>query len=213
MKRIFFEIIAVAILLIIVAISCKKETEEIEKGVVIDGVRWATRNVDKPGTFAKNPEDPGMFYQWNSKIGWSATDPMINSDGDTTWNNPTPAGDTWEKVNDPCPTGWRVPTHGELESLVTAGSHWTTKNGVNGRVFGGDGYTVFLPAAGTRSINENIDIIGNGCLWNVGNYGSYWSCTPDSDYSARFMFFGGEGVYTANSLYRNAGFSVRCVAE
>ena len=38
-------------------------------GVVINGVRWATRNVDKPGTFAANPEDAGMLYQWNRKVG------------------------------------------------------------------------------------------------------------------------------------------------
>ena len=32
-----------------------------DAGVVIDGIRWATRNVDAPGTFAENPEDAGMF--------------------------------------------------------------------------------------------------------------------------------------------------------
>ena len=30
-------------------------------GVEINGLMWATRNVDKPGTFAENPEDFGMF--------------------------------------------------------------------------------------------------------------------------------------------------------
>ena len=37
-----------------------------EGGVLINGVCWATRNVDAPGTFAENPEDPGMMYQWNA---------------------------------------------------------------------------------------------------------------------------------------------------
>jgi len=56
------QIIAVAILLIMVTVSCKKEvTKDVtvtpeEKGVVINGVKWATRNVDKPGTFAANNE-------------------------------------------------------------------------------------------------------------------------------------------------------------
>ena len=44
--------------------------------VIINGVKWATCNVDAPGTFAAAPESAGMFYQWNRKIGWSATDPM-----------------------------------------------------------------------------------------------------------------------------------------
>ena len=35
-----------------------------EKGVVINGVRWATRNVGAPGTFVENPEDFGEYYTW-----------------------------------------------------------------------------------------------------------------------------------------------------
>lgn len=41
-------------------------------GVVINGVRWATCNVAAPGQFATNPEDAGMFYQWDDTIGWSS---------------------------------------------------------------------------------------------------------------------------------------------
>ena len=32
-----------------------------DEGIVINGVRWATRNVDAFGTFAERPESPGMF--------------------------------------------------------------------------------------------------------------------------------------------------------
>ena len=38
------------------------------EGVVIDGIRWATRNVDTPGTFANAPSEAGMFYQFNGAI-------------------------------------------------------------------------------------------------------------------------------------------------
>ena len=35
-----------------------------EKGVVINGVKWATRNVGAPGTFVSSPENYGEFYTW-----------------------------------------------------------------------------------------------------------------------------------------------------
>ena len=34
------------------------------KGLVINGVRWATRNVDTPGTFVQNPENTGGLFNW-----------------------------------------------------------------------------------------------------------------------------------------------------
>ena len=40
------------------------ETATFDEGVVINGVRWATRNVDAPGTFAQSPEDAGGFFTW-----------------------------------------------------------------------------------------------------------------------------------------------------
>ncbi|MCL2435648.1 MAG: BACON domain-containing protein, partial [Lentimicrobiaceae bacterium] len=117
---------------------------EIPEWVLIDGIKWATRNVDMPGTFAAKPEDPGMFYQWNRKVGWSATDPMINSNGDTTWDSSVPLGWTWEEVNDPCPPGWRLPMLIELESIANTGGQWTTLNDVNGFVFSSDSKLLFL---------------------------------------------------------------------
>ena len=102
---------------------------------MIDGIRWATRNVDAPGTFAASPETAGMFYQWNRRIGWCSTDPLVSSDG-SIWDGDTttPVGTAWYAENDPCPPGWRVPTREELESLVNAGNAWTTQNSVPGRV-------------------------------------------------------------------------------
>jgi len=46
-------------------------------GVLINEVVWATCNVNTPGTFAPHPSELGMFYQWNRRIGWSSTDPMV----------------------------------------------------------------------------------------------------------------------------------------
>jgi len=109
-----------------------------EEGVVINGVKWATRNVDKPGTFAANPENAGMLFQWNRRVGWSATDPMINSNDGSTWDYSESTGTTWEKSNDPSPIGWRVPSSDEIRKLTDkdkVNSEWTTVNRILPPVF------------------------------------------------------------------------------
>ena len=192
----------------------KVEAETCANGVMINGVCWATRNVDKPGTFAENPEDAGMFYQWNRKIGWSATDPMINSNNGTVWDNTIPTGTTWEKVNDPSPAGWRVPTLEELQKLLDTNKvafAWVTQNGVpcikfTDRVTGN---TLFLPIAGFRDYND-------GMLSTV-LYSNYWSSTQYESskvytlvvtgWSIGIGVAGGEGSSTSD------GFFVRSVAE
>jgi uncharacterized protein (TIGR02145 family) len=178
-----------------------------ETGVVINGVTWATRNVGAPGTFAATPESAGMFYQWNRKIGWSSTDPMVNSNGGTTWDDSTPSGTEWEPANDPCPSGWRVPTTEEQQSLLNSGSSWTTQSGVTGGVFGTAPNTIFLPAAGYRSSYD-------GSLDNdAGTIGYYWSSTQyDSGY-AWYLYFVDGGYTVYNDGYRRRGFSVRCVQD
>ena len=108
--------------------------------------------MDSPGTFAAAPQNAGMLYQWNRRIGWSATNPMVNSNGGTAWDNSMPTGIIWERANDPCPTGWRVPTNVELISLVSAGSVGMIYNGVQGRVFGSAPNQIFLPIEGVRNI-------------------------------------------------------------
>ncbi|MDR1698223.1 MAG: hypothetical protein LBR75_00145, partial [Prevotellaceae bacterium] len=45
-----------------------------DKGAIINGVKWATRNVDMPGTFAETPESAGKLYQWNRNVAWNTTD-------------------------------------------------------------------------------------------------------------------------------------------
>ena len=181
------------------------------KWVEINGIKWAKFNVNMPGTFAANPEDAGMFYQWNRKVGWSSTDPMINSNGGTTWDTTGAEGTIWEKANDPCPVGWRVPTFSELESLIDAASQWTTVNDVTGRIFGSDTQTLFLPASGHRC----IALVGG--LHYVDTTGYYWSSSIDYSNGAYNLGFTNISVsigdHEGNGSGRSAGFSVRCVAE
>ena len=174
--------------------------------VLINGVKWATRNVDAPGTFAANPESAGMFYQPNRRIGWSATDPMINSNGGTMWDSSNPVGDTWEKANDPCPPGWRVPTYEEFANLYLANidSEWKPLNGVNGRWFGSDDNFLFLPAAEYRYYL-------NGRLHHSSS-GEYWSSTFTSNGILLFSF-SNTTIYTDSYNFYPYGCSVRCVQE
>jgi len=179
-------------------------------GVVINGVRWATRNVDAPGTFAAKPEDAGMFYQWNSNVGWSTTEPLINSNGGTDWYYINPYGDSWEKANDPSPAGWRVPTYEEQLKLysdkVTCEN--TTLKGINGMKYTdkATGASIFLPAAGRRS----------GGVIFAGLHGYYWSSTvydDTSEYGTHYLYFNNGSYSEMYGLKRGHGLSVRAVAD
>ena len=152
-----------------------------DKGVVINGITWATCNVG-----ASNPEEYGDYF-------------------------------TWEEAQTACPKGWRLPTLEEFEMFDelegNVPSEWTTLNGVNGRNFGSDINTIFLPAAGASDL-----------LSHIGALGDYWSSTEETDYDeeldedievpneARGLGFKKDKLFffTAN---RNDSCSVRCVKE
>jgi len=146
-----------------------------DRGAVINGVRWATRNVGIMGTFVAAPEMYGNLYSY------------------------------WRAI-DVCPRGWRVPTQAEFESLVAAGSVWTTVGGVNGRTFGVGANSIFLPAAGYRDA-------GNGMIDFSGRLGGYWSSSEHGVF-AHFLSFDHGSVDPANFIvYREVGYAVRCVAD
>ncbi|MDR0872112.1 MAG: fibrobacter succinogenes major paralogous domain-containing protein [Prevotellaceae bacterium] len=180
-----------------------------DPGVVINGVRWATRNVDAFGTFADTPESYGKFYQWNRNRAWSATDPAAGV-AVSDWDATTPEGAEWTEANDPSPVGWRIPTTEEQRTLLDTEkvtNEWTTQNGVNGRKFTDitSGLSVFFPAAGLRDYS-------NGTLGsNAGNYGRYWSSTQrNSDY-ANTLYFANNFADLGGNLYRSSGLPVRVV--
>ena len=183
-------------------------TATTDPGVVINGTRWATRNVAAPGAFAQHAHDAGMFFQWNRRIGWSTTDPMVSSPAGATWSNTHVTDETWVRTNDPCPLGWRMPTLQELQSLGV-GNTWVTNwndTGVNGSLFGTAPNLLFLPAAGAR--------LTNGALAYVGNWGHVWSSTQGSSMATAWgLLFGGGTTLVSGDSARALGLSVRCVAE
>jgi len=117
-------------------------------GVVINGVRWATRNVASHGTFVDSLENYGAFF-----LRGGAGNNSIND-----WNAGTELTPI-KTANDPCPQGWRVPTWTELQTLRTIPSRWTAVNSINGRQFGRAPNTIFLPAAGSLHNFQGIQTL------------------------------------------------------
>jgi len=202
MKKVF---LLIAFVLVILGINAQSNTTD--EGVVINGIKWATRNVDMPGTFAANPEDDGMLYQWNRKTAWPTTGNIISG-----WNALGATGSTWEKTNDPSPTGWHVPTISELNSLCNTekvSQKLTIVNGADGIKFTDiiSGNSIFLAAAGMRYID--------GTLMGFGDYWSSTTYCSDSNCGAAYMVFVlSSGTADAGVLYsRNCAFSIRSAAD
>jgi len=123
-------------------------------------------------------------------------------------SKPTDFGEyyTWGAAKLACSRGWRLPTEKELKSLISAGSIWTTINGVAGRLFGTSPNQIFLPAA--------------GYCWNdstfkkVGTDGKYWSSTDEYGKGtlAYIIYFNSSSIDTNNGNTAH-GRTVRCVID
>lgn len=176
--------------------------------VVINGVTWATANVDIPGTFAASPTDMGLLFQFNRITGYSTEgNTAYDASGEITftWNPNGEAGDTWDSANDPCPDGYRVPTADELRTLADAenvdwvydvtGTTFTDKN---------TGAVMFMPGGVERNSST-------GALWNPA-WGAYWSANGSSSILA-YRLYAGETTTAVNQSTRGCGYFVRCVAN
>ncbi|WP_407490146.1 FISUMP domain-containing protein [Elizabethkingia anophelis] len=138
--------------------------------------------------------------------GWSTTNAA-----DGAWNSGTEANPV-KTVNDPCPSGYRVPTRTEWQAVIDNNNvervgtwaddgNYTTalyfRNPSNVR-------TLMLPAAGYRYYTD-------GTLSYRGNSGRYWSSSVTSS-NAYNLHFDSSSVYV-NNYRRTNGMSVRCIAE
>ncbi len=182
-----------------------KLEEEDGDWVLINGVKWATRNVGTPGTFVQNPENYGGYYQWNK----GTTDFLLRDNYD---NSSYHKSTSWLPANDPSPAGYCVPTSAEIQSLRNSAYvkyEWTTRNGVySGRFTDrASGKYIFLPAAGYRHLND-------GTLNCVGSDGFYWG--SDSEQNEDYAYcrrFNSGYAYGGPWGLKSFGCSVRPVAE
>ncbi|MYY43883.1 FISUMP domain-containing protein [Elizabethkingia anophelis] len=141
--------------------------------------------------------------------GWSQTNAADNA-----WNSGTEANPV-KTVNDPCPSGYRVPTRTEWQAVIDnntniervgswadSSTNYTTALYIKSPI--NNNRTLMLPAAGYRYYTD-------GTLSYRGNSGRYWSSSVTSS-NAYNLHFDSSSVYV-NNYRRTNGMSVRCIAE
>ncbi len=120
----------------------------------------------------------------------------VNSPYD--WRSPQ-NDNLWQGVsgiNNPCPSGYRLPTETELNNERLS---WSTNNSA-----GAYASPLKLPVAGAR---YNQD----GSLGDTGSNGYYWNSTVDGTSAKALNFYGTDaGMFSTN---RSGGYSVRCIKD
>jgi uncharacterized protein (TIGR02145 family) len=206
MKKFFFSTMTLILGLVLSGAGCNTDPDPVpdpEGGVTINGVVWATCNVNSPGYFVANPGDPGMFYQWNRKSVW------YYDAGDVTaiWDDSYPPT-TWNPMNDPCPTGWHTPTIVEFQKLIDdtkVSFKMDTRNGLDGMLFTdiSTNKSVFFPCGGAR-----VDAI----LGGRGLIAGYWSSVSMGGNKA-FLLGVGIGFGMEEEDTKKFACSIRCVKD
>jgi len=131
-----------------------------------------------------SPSHGDFITELSSPYDWRSTQ------DDNLWNGES-------ATNNPCPSGWRIPTEAELEAERT--TDFTSNN-----TAGAFGSVLKLPMAGYRRGS-------NGSLVSVGTRGYYWSSTV-SGTDARYLYFNGS-LASMDTNRRAYGLSVRCLKD
>ncbi|WP_395761870.1 FISUMP domain-containing protein [Elizabethkingia anophelis] len=179
----------------------------------------ATAGIDPFSPVAGNHGDK---YQWGAKTGeagryYSQANDQANSGYISGWNTTSLPDGTWQDgvktVNDPCPTGYRVPTRTEWQAVINNNTNiervgsWADNGNYTTALYfrsPSNVRTLMLPAAGYRNYAD-------GTLLNRGRNGYYWSSSATASIASH-LYFNSSSVYVYN-FNRTDGMSVRCIAE
>ena len=176
------------------AVSGDDSHEYVDLGLP-SGTLWATCNVG-----ANSPEDYGDYFAWGETqpkdyYDWSTYQYCMGSENTLTkycsnsnygYNGSTDNLTVLQPEDDAATANWgndwRMPTQAEWQELYQNTTViWTTRNGVNGRLYtASNGNSLFLPAAGYR-YNSTLE----------PDYGYYWSSSLDTDTprGALYLYF------------------------
>ena len=119
----------------------------------------------------------------------------------------TPNPNLWQGVNgvnNPCPSGFRLPTITEYQAEITAYS--ITNSNTNSAFSYG-------PNGGFKFVKGGFRYYGDASgASSVGSYGFYWTSTVNSSDGKTIRFRMSESfINTAQITSRNVGHSVRCI--
>ena len=177
-------------------------------------VRWADCNLG-----AEKPEDYGGLYGWADPSG-ECTDANVYDD-DWNWLSDSLYGG-YMPTKDICGTlldivrmkwgkSWRLPTHEEMEELITYCKKEKVEiNGVKGfRFIGPSGKCIFLPAGGRREGTDILHRGKNGNYW-TGSVGKIYESHKDS--RGWYLFFNTMGYMECSEFgIRYLGYNIRPV--
>ena len=165
-------------------------------------VKWATKNVG-----ASSQSDHGDYFAW----GETNTKSSYKEDNSRTYKKKLDdiAGNSqYDPARSRWGSPWRLPTEWEYKELVDKCTWtWTSQGGHNGyRITSKtNGNSIFLPAAG-KFYGTSLDA--------VGEYGFYWSSTPDES-DTKWAYRRCFSLSYQDVLWgeRYSGYSVRPVSE
>ena len=171
-------------------------------------------------------QNPQNFYTWggswynNPPAGYSYYNLWSVDNTTTGWNDNAVV----KTVYDPCPVGFKMPASNAFTGFTSNGQYGSGAANINANgtadswdkfsaAYGHNFYTngsktatIFSPASGFRSSSV-------GSLFNVGDYGYYWSAVPSGTIYGCYLSFGWSYVSPQDSDYRSFGFAARPVSE
>jgi hypothetical protein len=199
-------------------VHCAGPTTVVEVTNPTTGRIWMDRNLGatQVATSSTDANSYGDLYQWGRRADGhqcrtSPTTATLSSvdqpahgnfilapNAPYDWRSPQNAN-LWQGVNgvnNPCPSGYRIPTETELNSERLS---WISNNGA-----GAFTSPLKWTLAGTRALS------GGGSIFNVGVGGCYYSSTVSGTTSRYLGFTSNAAISNAN---RTSGATVRCIKD